>query len=293
MNRLGKRTMGALTVVGLMSATGVAGAAFGTSFSGGGESNAALTCPGGMTRLGHVFNEDANIFPDDPETMIEVIYEVVPDGFLLEKLTASTHTGTHIDAPAHFVEGLRTIDDLDASEFVWPAYVIDVRDRVEAEGVVYDAETGAIDAGFQLTKKDIKDYEKVYGKIPKGAMVIIHTGWEDKFGTPAYENDLAPGFAGDAVVWMFNARKIGGIGSDTFGPDSYTDEFFDATYQALLADGVAMPGLNNLDTLDVNGDLMIATAVAIEDGSGIQVDPISCRSSIGRVDRPSAYPGLD
>ncbi len=260
-----KKVGGAMIVVALMSAAGVAGAAWGGFRArGGGWSDASLNCGGGMTRLAHVLSADSSVFPGDPSPHIEVVFTVDPDGFLLEEIETGTHTGTHLDAPGHFINGGRTVDELDAEEFVWPAYVIDVRDRMAAEG-----------PDFQLSVDDVRAVERRQGRVPRNAMVIIQTGFGEFFGTEAYLAN-APGFAGETVQWLFDRRRIGGVGSDTFGPDATIDELFDATYTALLNDGVALPGLNNVDSLAPNGDLIIAPAVPLIDGSGFQVEPLAC-----------------
>lgn len=267
-----------MTVVALIAMAGVAGAGVGIKIK---AKGAELKCDGGMSHLSHVLDENASVFPGDPAPHIEVIFDVANDGFLLEEITTGTHTGTHLDAPGHFVEGARTVDELEPHEFVWPAYVIDVRDRIAAEG-----------GDFQLSAADIQAYEDEHSEIKKGSMVVIQTGWDAKFGVDGvdeegntvddYVDDIAPGFSGAAVQWMFDERHIAGVGSDTLGPDAYTDEFFDATYVALLNDGVALPGLNNLDSLAVRGDLIMAPAVRLGDGSGYQVSALGC---LGKQDR--------
>ena len=255
----------AVVAVTLLATTaGAAGAYYGVRVRGGGHSDALLRCNGGMTRLSHVFSSEASVFPGDPAPVIDIVFTVDPDGFLVEEVTTGTHTGTHIDAPIHFIEGGRSVDDLAAEELVWPAYVIDVRDRMAAEG-----------PDFELSIRDIRRYERHVGRIPKGAMVIIQTGFDQFFGTPAYLDNV-PGFSGEAVQWMFDRRDIGGVGSDTFGPDATIDADFDATFTALANDGVTLPGLNNVDSLHRNGDIIISGAVRLIDGSGYQVDPLAC-----------------
>jgi kynurenine formamidase len=270
--------------VSLIALAGVAAAGIGIKVKGNG---AAVSCNGGMSHLSHVFDENASVFPGDPAPQIDVIFTVDPDGFLLEEVTSGTHTGTHFDAPGHFIEGGRTVDELAPEEFVWPAYVVDVRDRIASEG-----------GDFQLSIEDIEAYEKQHGKIERGSMVVIQTGWDSKFGIDGFDadgnvlddyvDDLAPGFSGAAVQWMFDERKVRGVGSDTLGPDAYTDELFDATFTALLNDGVALPGLNNLDSLAVKGDVIIAPAVRLADGSGYQVNALGCLGGGERRDRDPA-----
>ncbi len=88
-----------------------------------------------VSSLSHVLDEDASIFEGDPETHITVFdYRADPAlGFMIEEVTVSSHTGTHLDAPGHFIDGGRLIDDLTPDELIMPAYVIDVRDRMAAE----------------------------------------------------------------------------------------------------------------------------------------------------------------
>jgi kynurenine formamidase len=258
----------ALTVViALVSTVGVAAATNnGFRVRGGGGGDAVLRCAGGMTRLGHPFGQGiTTVFPGDPEVMVEIVNTIPVDFFLLEKVTTGTHGGTHLDAPRHFIEGGRSIDQLDATEFVWPAYVIDVRERMVDEG-----------PDFQLSMADIRAYEREVGRIKKGSMVIIQTGLEELFGTHAYATASAPGFSEEAVLWLFEHRDIAGLGADGLGPDATSDVDFIATYTALYLDGVTMPGLNNLDSLNRRGDIIIASAVSLAGGSGYQVDPLAC-----------------
>lgn len=259
-----KRLAIAGVMVGVLTTGGAAMATFGFSVRAGG--GAGLTCPGGMSRLGHVFDENASVFPGDPETKIEIAATIAVDGFKVERVTTGVHTGTHIDAPGHFFEGARTIDQLEATEFVWPAYVIDVRDRLtgtEADGEIV------------LSPADIRAYEKRHGKIRPKSMVILQTGFDAKFGTPEYDAP-APGFSAEAVQWMVDNRNIGGVGSDTFGPDATSDDTFGATATILENDRVAMPDINDVASLSIRDDIIIASAVPLRDGSAYQTDPLAC-----------------
>lgn len=264
-----RKWIGAGVALGTFAVGGIAGAGVGVKFTGGGGGGkkAELSCPGGMTRLGHVWGEGNSIFPGDPETTVDIVTTIENDGYLVELITTGTHTGTHLDAPGHFIEGGRTIDDLAAEEFVWPAYVIDVRDRVANPDEADD---------FQLTVQDIRAVERKQGKIPKGAMVIIETGFGELFGDPSYVEIATPGFSGDAVQWMVDERQIDGVGSDTLGPDATSDGDFLATYTILANGGVALPDIANVDSLNHNGDLIISPAVALRDGSAFMVDPLAC-----------------
>ena len=273
-SRWGRRTaVAALAATAVVAgAAGAAGARYGFevrggSGDGGGGGGAVLRCDGGMTRLSHVLFDGASVFPGDPDPEVTIVNTIEADGFKLEKVTTGTHTGTHLDSPGHFRPDGRTVDQLEAEDLVWPAYVIDVRGRMAGPGP----------DDFQLTVDDIRQVERRQGRIPNGALVIIQTGFDVKFGTDAYF-DPAPGFAGDTVQWLFDQRHIGGLGSDTFGPDATSDEAFAATDTALANDGIAMPGINHLDSLNRTGDIVMAGVVPLQDGSGYQIDPLACHA---------------
>lgn len=287
-----KRLVAGAAIISTLSVAGIAGAAIrGTSTEGAGPRAAELDCPGGMSRLGHEFNEEISVFPFDPAISISNVYTVADDFFRVEAVGSGTHAGTHLDVPSHFIEGGRSIEELAAEEFVWPAYKIDVRGMSFADNFV------EID--------DILAYEAEHGRIPDGALVILQTGAEefygldgpgdargviagvDKDGNPVTLADntddffdfVNPGFSGAAVQWLFDNREIDGVGSDAYGPDAATDDLFDATFTTLLNDGVALVALANLDSVNVRSDVIIATGVALSDGSGFSTDPIACHGA--------------
>ena len=123
--------------------------------------------------------------------------------------------------------------------------------------------------------------------------MIIQTGAEEFFGLDGpgderrVEDGLAvnvddlfefdnKGFSGDAVQWLFDKRRIDGVGSDAYGPDAANDVDFAATFTALDNDGIALVALANLDSVSVRSDVIMASAVPLTDGSGFSTDPIAC-----------------
>jgi len=273
--------MGALVVFFLVLTPSVAAVAAlsGRTFNGAGPGGARLTCPGGMTRLGHELDENMTLFAGDPAVHISDEYTVAEDFFLVEDIGTGAHAGTHLDVPAHFIAGGRTIDELTADEFVWPVYKIDVRKAEFAEGEIPFIEAS-----------DIRAYERRFGRIPRGALVVLQTGAEEFWGAETVAQDADDnvanvddffdfpnaGFSAAAVQWLFDNRNIDGIGSDAYGPDAAGDENFDATFTALANDGVALVAIKNLDSVSVRGDLIMAPTVALADGSGFSTDPVAC-----------------
>lgn len=280
-----------MVVIAVLAASGVAGATYSQliKIRGKGSEAARLVCPGGMTNLGYELSELGTVFPDDPATHIDDVYTVAVEQFEVERVTMSSHTGTHLDVPRHFIEGERGLTDLNPEEFVWPAYKIKVSELDLDEGQL------------QITKADIKAYEDEYGKIKAGSLVVLDTAVTDEFdlddphderiiGDSTFNDAVTDtaqnvddfweldteGFEGAAVQWMFDKRNIAGVGSDAYGPDASDDAFFDATYTTLLNDGVALVAINNVESLNVNGDIILAPTVRLSEGSGFPTNPIAC-----------------
>lgn len=279
-------------VIAVLSAAGIAGATVSHAIltRGGGPNPGVVKCPGGMTRLGHDFNEDMSVFPGDPVVDLDTIYTVADDFFKVEQIQMGAHAGTHLDVPGHFIEGGATLDELAAEDFVWPAYKIDVRGMTFTDN--------------QIEMSDIRDYERENGRIKPGSLVVLQTGAEayyglggptDEFGkekskirdehgkkfvVSANTDDMFDfvnaGFSGDAIDWLFAHRHIDGVGSDAYGPDAATDEDFAATFNTLFNGGVALVAIANLDSVSVRGDVIMAPTVSLTDGSGFSTDPIAC-----------------
>lgn len=287
--RFGRPFMTVLLAVAVLATAGIAGASVSEAIKirGKGPEAGRVVCPGGMSNMGYELNEDGSVFGFDPATHINDVYTVDADFFEVERVTISSHVGTHLDVPRHFVEGARGLTDLDPEEFVWPAYKIDVSELDLDEG------------RLQITMDDIRGYEREFGRIRPGSLVVLDTSITDEFflddpgDRPGVnEDDLAvhvddlfdtptEGFAGDAVQWMFDHRSIAGVGSDAYGPDASDDGDFLATFTTLNNDGVALVALDNVESLSVRGDVIMAPAVRMSEGSGFPVNPIACHGAAG------------
>lgn len=168
-----------------------------------------------LISLSHV-NDPATtpLFPGDPPFALDSAATHDRDGYHLQYVRQGEHTGTHWGAPGHFNPGEPLADDLDPDDFLLPAVTIDVRDRC------------ADDPDYAVTIADVEAWEARHGRIPDESMVIIWTGWDARWGTPAYANLDAggvphqPGFAVETVRWLAQTGRIGrrgGTGTDTFG----------------------------------------------------------------------------
>ncbi len=178
-------------------------------------------------------------------------------GYLLERITSlGTHTASHISAPVHFIIGGRPLSQLDEDFTLMPLAAIDVRDRIRHGG-----------PDFLVTAADLRAWERRHGRIPARGCVLLLTGYAPLFyeGSGAdspYVTTSAPGFAGAAVDWLFDARRIIATGSDTLGPDASMDAALQATTRTLFHGGITLENVGPLlprmrphgDWIAVNGN---------------------------------------
>jgi kynurenine formamidase len=178
------------------------------------------------------------------------------------------HTGTHFDAPAHWVSGKdfpnNTADTIPAQNFIAPACVIDC------------SRDAAANADFILTVDVIKAWEAKHGRIPAGNWVLLRTDWSKKTGA-AYANlqsDGAhtPGPDPDAVRFLVEERDVCGFGVETIGTDAGQAHHFTPPYPAhFYMHGKGRYGLQclaNLDQLPPTGALIVSAPLKIKGGSG-------------------------
>lgn len=182
--------------------------------------------------------------------------------------TVGEHTGTHFDAPIHWVTGQalpnNALDTIVPKDFMAPAVVIDC------------AAQAAADPDFTLTVPVIAEWEAKYGRIPPRSWVLFRTDWSKRTGE-AYTNRRedgahTPGPDPEAVRFLVDERDAHGFGVETIGTDSGQAHFFDPPYPAhALFHGAGRYGLQclaNLDLLPAVGAFVIAAPLKIAGGSG-------------------------
>jgi kynurenine formamidase len=219
-----------------------------------------------LISLSHV-NDPAttSVFPGDPPFTLETVATVERDGYHLQYVRQGEHTGTHWGAPGHFNPGEPLADELDPDDFLLPAVMIDVRDRC------------ARDADYAVTVADVESWERRHGRIPDESMVIIRTGWESRWGTPAFANTDAegvlhqPGFAIETVQWLVGTGRIGhrgGTGTDTFGPDVGRDGSYAVSKLVYRRHRLSLEVLANLAALPPTGASVLCGGTVNRRGSG-------------------------
>lgn len=180
------------------------------------------------------------------------------------------HTGTHFDAPIHWVTGkdLPDISSVPVSAFVAPAVVIDVVGEV------------ATDPNFLIEKSHLDAFQEEHGAFPEGGWLLCRTGWSARTTQEDMINNTetgptSPGMSVDCARWVAEESALQGIGVETIGTDAGAAHSFDPPFPChsffLGAGKYGLAQLQNLDKLPATGSVVVASPLKIVTGSGSPV----------------------
>ena len=211
------------------------------------------------------------IFAPSPGVSIDVIsrYDSKGPGWYWNTIRMGEHTGTHFDAPVHWVTGKdlphNACDTIPAQRFIGPACVIDVTRSVE------------VNADYLLTPEDLERWEREHGRIPRNAWVLLRTGWSQRktaadFLNVGEDGPHAPGFHQETSRILAHERDVLGVGVETIGTDAGQAGRFDPPFpNHTIMHGAGKFGLAslcNLDLLPPTGAIVIAAPLKLVNGSG-------------------------
>jgi kynurenine formamidase len=219
--------------------------------------------PRTVVGLSHVLTPQFPIWPGFTPIEITTVRTHDKDGFFVNTWHTVEHHGTHVDAPIHFVKGRWSADEIPEAALVAPAAVIHIHDRATS-----NPDTG-------VTADDLKAWERRYGRIPEGAAVFMHSGWEARVGDQgAFRNADAqdvlhfPGFSREAAEFLVRDRSIAGIGVDTLSLDPGNFKDFAAHVTVLGANKWGIENLANLATIPESGATVFVGVPKVKGASG-------------------------
>ena len=196
-------------------------------------------------------------------------YDANGPAWYWNNISMNEHTGTHFDAPAHWVTGRDipngTVDAVPPEDFIHPAVVIDI------------AAESAADEDFLVTRAFLEAWEERNGPIPPRHWILLRSDWSKRVGTLSYLNlkddgAHSPGPDADAMRFLVHDRNCIGLGVETVGTDAGQSSLFDEPMPAhsiLHGNGrYGLQCLTNLDQLPVFGSVIIAMPLKIKGGSG-------------------------
>ncbi len=209
-------------------------------------------------------------FKQSPGFKMEKISYFDADGpaWYWNSFSCGEHTGTHFDAPGHWISGRDytdgCTDTIAPEKFIAPANVIDV------------SKEAAADPDYLLTSDRLKEWESENGKIEPGTWVLMRTDWSKRtpedFLNYAEDGPHTPGPSVDCIEFLTKERDILGFGVETVGTDAGQAFAFDPAFPAhQLMHGsnkFGLASLTNLDQLPPKGAIIITPPLKIEHGSG-------------------------
>ena len=216
--------------------------------------------------LTHTFGPATPHWKGFGEETVTTLYTIQKDGFKVQQFTHVGQWGTHIDPPAHFHEGLRTVDQIPPSEMLMPLVVLDVHDKV------------ARNPDYILSLDDVRAWESRHGRIPQHAFVAMRTDWSKRWPNDAamQNRDAAgvahyPGWSKEVLKLLFEDRKVTASGHETTDTDpgiATTKDDYSLESYILSLNHYQIEMLANLDQVPEAGALVIVAWPKPDGGTG-------------------------
>ncbi|TFK50814.1 putative cyclase [Heliocybe sulcata] len=215
-----------------------------------------------MIDLTHPLDDSAPRCAGHPVFACHPALTLSSDGINVSTLTIGSHTGTHVDAPYHFLaDGLR-VDQLNLSLLVAPAVLVDVRGKPPRS---------------KITWRDLEPYAH---RFRKGVMVILHTGWSKYWGQERYKDH--PSLEVDAARRIM-AAGVRVLGVDALSPDEIPlpgeKDRFDVHHVILGSGGVIAENLDNLETIDFDDPIISLLPLRLTDCDGSPIRAVAWQAS--------------
>lgn len=210
------------------------------------------------------------IFAQSAPFSIEVVSEYDDKGpaWYWNNISLGEHTGTHFDAPIHWVTGRdlpdNATDTILPQRLVAPACVIDITAEADADPTVL------------LTTEHVLAWEAAHGRIPAGAWVLLRSGWSRRSGADFLNvgetGPQSPGPDVACVRFLVEERDVIGFGTECVGTDAGRAHSFEPAFPCHTmmhgAGKFGLASLTNLDKLPATGAILITPPLKIEHGSG-------------------------
>jgi kynurenine formamidase len=211
-------------------------------------------------------------------------YDARGPGWYWNNISCSEHTGTHFDAPIHWISGRllpeNSTDTIAVEKFIAPACVLDC------------SREAAADADFLLTVDFVKKWERRHGRIANGSWVLMRTDWSKRTNPVAYQNidetgQHTPGPDSAAVRFLVEERQVLGFGSEAIGTDAgqafHLKPPYPCHYYMHGAGRFGLQCLTNLDLLPPVGAVIVAAPLKIKEGSGSPLRVLALVPAIARA----------
>ncbi len=200
-------------------------------------------------------NPETKIFPGSPHVAFLKWAKLDIDGYDLETMFLSTHTGTHIDAPSHFINGGDSVDKIDENRFYMKnTYLLNIQKK----------------SNELITVQDI---ENTLVSINEGDTLIFSTGWENQINSKSYMT-ANPGLSKETAIYLSN-KKINAVGIDGPSIDAGNDSRFIAHEILLKNKIIIIENLCNLNKINKQNFILIAYPLKLSNATGSPVRAVA------------------
>lgn len=204
--------------------------------------------------LTRTLDDSTVLWPGTPRLSVESSESIDRDGSFTRRVTLDEHSGTHFDAPSHFVVGAAHVADVPAGDLVRPLHVIDFSREASA------------DPDAALAPSHVEAHESVHGRIASGSAVFLRTDWPDG---EQLEPLRFPGFGVPAAAMLVSERGVVGLGIDTLGIDPGVAVEFPVHRDVTLPSGIwHVENLTNLAAVPPVGAWAVVGVPRIAGASG-------------------------
>jgi kynurenine formamidase len=216
--------------------------------------------------LTHAFGPDTPHWKGFAPESVTTLYTIPKSGFHAESFCHPGQWGTHVDPPAHFHDGLKTVDQIDPKQFLLRLVVLDVHEKV------------AKNPDYVVALADVKSWESKHGAIPAGAFVALRTDWGKRWPDDAAMQNTDPqgvshypGWSKEVLQYLYEQRHITASGHETTDTDpgiAVTKDDYALESYVLGTNHFQIELLANLDQVPEAGALVLVSFPKPEHGSG-------------------------
>ncbi|MBS0367113.1 MAG: cyclase family protein [Proteobacteria bacterium] len=197
---------------------------------------------------------------------VRTLYTIDKAGFHVDELCHVGQWGTHVDPPAHFHDGLLTVDRIDPRDMILPLVVLDVHARVAAN------------PDYVVTLGDVQAWEQRHGRIPAHSFVALRTDWSKRWPNDAAMQNVDkkgiahyPGWSKDVLKLLYDQRHIAASGHETTDTDpglATSHDDYSLESWVLGQNKYQIELMANLDQVPEAGALVFVSFPKLEKGTG-------------------------
>jgi kynurenine formamidase len=212
--------------------------------------------------LSHTISPEMPVYPGTKGPEFSIPCTLGQEGFVEREITMYSHTGTHVDAPAHIIAKAQTLDQMPVDNFVGRASVLDL-------------------TFIRKPSINLGDLEPFEAMISDSEFLLLHTGWSQLWGQKTYYKDY-PVLNPDAARWLGDFR-LKGVGVDMISVDEAESTDFPIHKILLGQKMIIIENLTHLEKLPVSDFIFMCLPLKMENSDG---SPVRAVGIIGLADQP-------